>query len=86
MYLTESTQMIQNKKKIKEEKGEGGGKCTTNRGHWVLIAVDGPVAESQEVSSTHTIMLCKARLYPGICLKQKLLVQVHLEEDQPDKW
>ena len=31
-------------------------------------------------------MLCKARLYPGIHNSQKLLSQVYLEEEQPDKW
>ena len=34
----------------------------------------------------HTVMLCEARLYPGIHNSQKLLSQVYLEEDQPDKW
>lgn len=47
--------------------------------------IEGPVAESGDVSSTHRIMFYKSSLYPGTHFMQKLFPQIYLEEDQPDK-
>lgn len=53
-YLTESTQIIQNKKKKKKKrKGEVEG-YTKRKGLCVLIAIEKPEAESQQVSSVYT--------------------------------
>lgn len=83
-------QIIQNKEKnkvatTKEEKEEDGGKWTKKQRPRPPISIEGPVAESQDVSSTHRIMFYKSSPYPGTHFIQKPFLQIYLEEDQPDK-
>lgn len=50
-----------------------------------MITIEGSVAGSQDVSSTHRSMLYKSSLHPGTHFIQKFFLQTYLEEDQPDK-